>query len=178
MFQVNAQGLLDEFLNLQPIAHQIWIANKNVTSFHAWREAIRRTQTRKPMRDRFSIQNLLPVLRRHGAFNGATTSGVEQSLSKFQADVPADRTLSVHWLQEHKLISDLGCYDKEALCAQAREEWTKRFAAPRKFAEQPRLHKGLPMSKRKQEQSQTAFVKRRRLHSKQAALVPMQEPLA
>ena len=176
--RVSHQGLLDEVLTLEPVATQLQIAsNGKMTSFDAWRTAVQRTQARKGMAERFPVSNLMPVLVRHGAFSGATTSGVEQFLAKLQANLTPDRSLTVHFLQECKLISDMNNYDDEWLCQQARREWARRWSAPRKFATEPRIHKGIPMAKRQQPDSETAFVRKRRLCGKNAPLKPIQERL-
>ena len=180
VFKVDDQGLMDEISNLQPIATQLFISSgKKISSFEAWRDAVRRTRSRKAIAERFPVENLWPVLVRLGAFHGATTSGVEQGLSKLQCNLSPDRCLTLHYLQEVKIICDLPNYEVDWLAEQSRVQWAKWYSAPRKFATVPRLHKGLPQ-KRKADKgpvSEAVFVRQRRLASQQAPLKPIQERL-
>ena len=119
---------MDKISNLQPIATQLFTpSGKKISSFEAWRDAVRRTRSRKAIAERFPVENLWPILVRFGAFHEATTSGVEQGLSKLQCNLSPDRCLTWHCLQDVEITCDLPNCEVDWLAEQSRARMVLRL---------------------------------------------------
>ena len=82
---------------------------------------------------------LLPILYRHAAWNGAATSGVEQSFSAQALQLGVARSELSTQLEEDelKIYADHGKLDHEALVAAARSIWLQCFGIARRRARTP-----------------------------------------
>ena len=145
---LDSQGLIEQFLDHQPIAMHEAQATR-CTALAAWMAAVQRTSAAQASTRRRHPSDLLrAVLIRHSAWNGATTSGVEQLFSKAQQYLtPARNHLSEEneWA-ELKVMSDYQAQDsssKDKILNTAREVWAERYGAPRASA-QNRLDTGVP----------------------------------
>lgn len=175
MCAVSADGLLSEIAAHEPIAKHLWQKGFAKTAFEAYRLAVQRTQARPSNRELFPIENLAKVLPRLGAFDGCTTSGIEQNLSKLDTLLTSRNLEGRHKFLEFKILCDGGRFDMDEVCSQARIEWSSRWGAPRASAALPRIHSGLPGSKRLA--SEAEFIRKRRRTTEEAPHVSASENL-
>ena len=147
VFGVPLQCFLDEFSDHLPIALRAHITDK-LQPFHAWKLAVQKTQNRKSVSERHPASNLKSILMRFGAFNGFTTSGVEQLFSKVSSHISPDRNhMSLETqVAEVKLLSDYSDRDEEEVCRDAQLIWKSKFGPPR-LPCATRLDKGVKRKK-------------------------------
>lgn len=143
VFNVEVDGLYNEHLDHEGIAlhgHR----SRNLSNFEAWKSAILRTRARGSTKKNHPSDNLLRVLIRYGAFNGATTSGVEQSFSRLEKHFPANkRKISwEHELDEAKLVLDHDSSQEEIICKAAKQIWLQYFPPLRSIPTEARFDKG------------------------------------
>lgn len=121
---VDRAALQSEFEDHAGLVSQL-LRTTGGTTFEAWRAAVKRTQSRASLRRVHPATALWPVLLRLGAWNGATTSGVEQTFSvQHRAFMPCRDHMSLATeLDETKLRRDSAPDDFETaqLCQEA---WT------------------------------------------------------
>lgn len=159
-------ALEEQFDFYEGVAATIY-ESKRVSCWEAWAGALRRTMGRGNYQTlaRHPSKCLLLVMHRYGAYNGATTSGVEQAFS-LQQKLLDGRSGSLGLeLDEMKIVVDCGSTASEVddLARGAQEVWRKCFGNARKSAKVDsfRLDKGL---KRKGEgkDSEASLLKKRR----------------
>ncbi|CAE7442349.1 unnamed protein product, partial [Symbiodinium necroappetens] len=163
------QALRDQFMDLEPIA-RYEVATNHCSSFEGWRAAVLRCRASKPqVRQRHKTDVILPVLIKYGCFCGLSASGVEQSFSKLQRFQPKERKCMLPTTAEDEaslmLLHD--CSVHQWLSQRGRQIWLDNFGKPRASCA-TRIDRGVP--KRKDPQSEKAFIKRRRVEVDKGAL--------
>ena len=143
VFAVDVDALREEVELLRPIARTI-LLDTRCTNKDAWRDALRKAHRRVAKAGAgANFEALRAVLVRHACFC-ASTSGVEQTFSKF------DRLFGNQRLASHndtevnimKLIIDTPDAEESDIVVQrARETWARHFGLARHHAE-PRIDKG------------------------------------
>ena len=93
VFSLNAQLLQDQFQDVLPIALHEATAQRNATSLESWVSAINRVTKQKSTEERHPVQCLRRVIQAYSAWNGLTSSGVEQSFSLQDRMIPKERRL-------------------------------------------------------------------------------------
>ncbi|CAJ1418510.1 unnamed protein product [Effrenium voratum] len=171
-----AQTLHDQYLDILPIAlHEA--ATSGRSPFESWRNAVLRA--RKGKGSGHPTDVLGQALAYYGAWNGLTTSGVEQGFSKIERLIPKDRRLMAEATKDTELRLLFHAEDPDALCKQAVQVWLQNFGAPRSSA-LDRIDKGVPR-KRPVDDDEEADgkneigQKRRSVVGKRAALVSADE---
>lgn len=131
----------------------------------AWVAAVKKTSSaQKAVRLKHPCHILIEVLVRYVAWQGCSTSGVEQFFSHGQHQIDSSRN---HFTEgnevcELKVMSDFRHRDATNVCTIARTVWTELFAAPRKSSAD-RLDAGVPRPKK--QDSEIAFLRKRRLEA-------------
>eukprot|EP00438_Fugacium_kawagutii_P007891 Skav203673 [mRNA] locus=scaffold259:498:3152:+ [translate_table: standard] len=131
----------------------------------AWVAALKKTSAaQKPVRDKHPSNVLKEVIFRYVAWQGCSTSGVEQFFSHghHQINPSRDHFTNENELSELKVMSDFAERSPTVICKLAREIWTEMFAAPRKSST-ARLDAGVP--RKKNDKSEAAFLRQRRLEA-------------
>ena len=148
VFSVNKEKLKAQFYDVRPYAmHQA--ACHGTSSFDSWRAAFEKINMRPSTRAAHPTDTLLPILVRYGAFNGCTTSGVEQLFSRMAACQTSER-LSLSFetlLAETKIVADYERCGADTVCKLAASYWAKHFEPPRRSATE-RLDTGVGKRKR------------------------------
>ena len=150
VFGVDLNTLTAEFEDHEPIAQSLY-KQARISCWEAWADAVKRTQLHASSRARHPAVALKEVLLRYGAYNGATSSGVEQCFTiQNRACRPERNHMELPLeLDELKLQTDHVPTDVPDILQSARILWTQRYGKPRTSVRaQPRLDKG---TKRKKE---------------------------
>ena len=150
VFSCDSEALMSEFLDHQPIARHA--ATQGHDNFNAWKFAVLKTRSRASSRSNHPSDALHVILVCYGAFNGCTTSGVEQMFSQIAQHVPPERNHMTHQNEraEVKLISDWDRAHPEPLLIKTQEVWSSVFGVARASAVD-RLDKGVPRPRGEQE---------------------------
>ena len=142
VFDVDQGKLQCELQDIGPIALQFFTTRK-IAVWEAWRMAIHRTQRRACIRVNHPVDALSPVLVRYVAWNGMTSSGVEQTFTKQQRTML--QACRDHMLDEHEndelFLLDVTDCNKAALITPAQDIWACYDGIPRATTG-PRLSKG------------------------------------
>ena len=122
---VDQQGFIDEFLDVRPIAmHHSKLVS--VSSFDAWREAIRKVSRRS--KQTHPTGNLVKLIMRLGAWDGCSTSGVERVFAKL-------RQCERHLSSENRRLELKMFWDYDRIGPEANSTastiWDKLYGAPR-----------------------------------------------
>ena len=164
VFSLNAQLLQDQFQDVLPIALHEATAQRNATSLESWVSAINRVTKHKSTAERHPVQCLHRVIQAYSAWNGLTSSGIEQSFSLQDRMIPKERRLmgEATELDELQLMFDKPSRNSHEICKLAAKIWTQHFGVPRASATN-RIDKGVPKKNRAADvESEAAFRKRRR----------------
>ena len=149
-------------------------ASQGRSTFDAWKQAVLRTSAcQRSVREHFPCENLWKLLTRHGAWSGASTSGIEQLFSRVCDHFPADRACLTeeHLFYEVKVLADVTKADQKDICELAQMCWALISDAPRKSSTS-RIDKGVP--RKRLCGTEVDFKKKRRLALTDAAeMVPL-----
>ena len=154
------EEFLGEFAAHQPVA--FYEARSGKDNFDAWKSAVLKSRaSQKPVREHYPSEILTEVLARYGAWQSASTSGIERLFSMSTDHVPSDRQLlkEEHYFAEIKVRADLALHNKEDVAEIAQQLWMLHSGPPRKSCFQ-RLDEGC----RRERQTGTLahFVRKRR----------------
>ena len=152
VFSVDKQQLVAEFYDVRPYAMH-HATSHATSSFDAWRAALRKINRSASARKAHPTEILMSIMVRYGAFNGCTTSGVEQLFSRMAACQTSER-LSASFetlLAETKIVADYDRCGGQTVCKLAASYWSSHFGPPRSSAKD-RLDTGV--GKRKREEAQ------------------------
>lgn len=150
MFRINEQHFLAEFETHRGIAAAL-LKMGNLTNWEAWQRAVERTTVaNKKARagEEKPSGNLRQVLYRYGAFNGMTSSGVEQTFSLQSGLLTKYRKncLSQTENNELKIVADIAKSEDDPnfkrVIMNAQTVWAECFGVPRKSPTLPRIDKG------------------------------------
>ena len=164
LLSLNYENLVVEFEEHQPIAKRIYDVG-GFTSFEAWAEAVRTTQSDKRRRARYPVDNLRCLLFRFGAYAGST-SGVERLFAACKGSAGVFRADLGHQLinDELQLLSDIDKKNDKQMIEKAMEIWSQIYHAARDSSNRPlRLHAGKRLvGGTKEKPSLCKWLKRRR----------------
>ena len=148
-FKLDSQTLYDELADHEHIARQIQKSTGG-SSLRAWTCALQKTQARKDLRTRHPCAQLRAVLVRYAAYQGISTSPVEQAFSKLGRTI-AERSLGpANEFAAMKLAIDGNVQEREHLCKMAQAVWPLHFGQPRDTScAAPRVDAGVPRPQRR-----------------------------
>ena len=157
---VDPSVLKAEFSQIYLIASRI-ANDEKCTVKEAWRKTVQQIKARKSMEG--SLSALLPVLIKHATY-GASTSGVEQTFSRFK------RTFGEHRLGGNelteldvmKLVFDRNPAEEQDVIRLAREHWVQEFGMARRTPAEERIDAGRPRKMKIDGTTEVSMIKRRR----------------
>ena len=140
VFRVDASALHAQLTDVGRIAEHVFKTHK-ISVWEAWRQAVHRTQHR--LKQTHPVDALIPVLQRYLAWNGMTSSGVEQTFTKQQRNLLPSRD---HMLDEHEadelFLLDITDDNKDHLIKAAHHKWKLYYGIPRETIS-TRIDKGM-----------------------------------
>ena len=145
VFNFNLEGFIAELEDHRPVAQHL-LVSQQMANFEAWAAALRRTQKRKCVRDQHPCDNLLCALAKYGAFQGASTAGVEQLFSQVSKQTsPARKHMGPQLLlAEVKIFADYTRAESGYLVEVAQIAWTLLGnGKPRNCSQTERLDAGI-----------------------------------
>jgi hypothetical protein len=163
---------LEEFEDFRPIAVQEY--KRLGHNFEAWSSPVQkvRTQGRCNVRTRENhpVVHLTGLIQEYGAYDGATTSGVEQMFGKQLKQFGAQRTELSQTLENDETIlleNDLTEAELTSIKKQAQLLWVQSSAASRQSC-QNRIDKGKKRKATSQGSSEVNFFKMQRVALRKA----------
>jgi hypothetical protein len=142
-FKLDEGKLTAEFQRVAPIATQIKHDNPGFTALDAWSATLQKLEKHKRGTFKCSLRALRPVLERFAAWNGCTTSCVEQAFSRDRGQSGTSRVARSTSLQNDELTLVVGSHDVGSLLRRAQRHWLARYGVLRE-AVAARLDKGKP----------------------------------
>ena len=140
VFDVDVNAFQSQLLDIGKIAAHFFKTQK-IAVWEAWRMAVSRAQSR--LQKTHPVDSLVPILQRYLAWNGMTSSGVEQTFTKQQRNLMPCRD---HMLDEHEadelFLLDVTTDDKDSIIQSAQHLWERFYGIPRQTVND-RLDKGM-----------------------------------
>ena len=145
VFDLSLEDFVAELEDHRPLAQHL-VVSQQVDAFAAWSGALRKTQKRKSIRDKYPCANLLRALCKSGAFQGASTAGVEQLFSQVSKQTsPARKHMNPDLLlSEVKIFADWNKTEAAHIVEVAQVAWTLLGnGMPRDTSQTERMDKGV-----------------------------------
>ena len=149
VFKTDLTCFLSEFYDHQPIALHLAVAHDLPKSWDAWSMAVQRTRERKQIMSRHPSNHLVKVMMRYGAFQGCTTSGVEQSFARMIEHIDESRQcMSIpNQVYATKIVLDHARCGPTAVNRLAGKIWEEKYGPPRHRAT-ARIDKGVKRARK------------------------------